>query len=196
MYHPRLPIVFVHGFLDKSSVFRRMASHLKHKGWEVYDSLDLIPNNGTISIEAMAGQLDVYINKNLGTDAPFYLVGFSMGGLVSRYYIQRMGGIEKVKHLVTISSPHFGTLLARVFNREACKQMRSNSIFLKELNRDLTMLKKIKCTSIWARFDTTILPNNSSHLPFGNETVFNFGIHPLMPYSGKVILAVENALHS
>jgi triacylglycerol lipase len=193
MVDTRLPIVFVHGFWDKSSVFKSMSRHMKDKGWKVYDSFDIIPNNGMISMEEMAEQLEGYVNAQLGPEASFLLLGFSMGGLVSRYYLQNMGGINRVKHLITISSPHYGTLMAYTFNRKACIQMRPNSIFLNSLNSELPILKKITLTSIWAKCDTTIVPNNSSHLPIGDEVIFGFGIHPLMPYSSKVIKAVEQA---
>jgi len=194
MSHTHLPIVFVHGFWDKNSVFKSMSTYLKDKGWKVCDSFDIIPNNGMISIEEMAEQLAGYVNAQLGTEEPFLLLGFSMGGLVSRYYVQNMGGINRVKHLITISSPHRGTWMAYLFNRKACIQMRPNSSFLNSLNAELNFLQRIRLTSIWANYDTTIIPNNSSHLTIGNEVVFTFGIHALMPYSSKVIRAVEQAL--
>jgi triacylglycerol lipase len=194
MRDTHLPIVFVHGFWDKSSVFKSMSTYLKDKGWQVYDNFDIIPNNGMISMEEMAEQLAGYVNAQLGTEAPFLLLGFSMGGLVSRYYVQNMGGINRIKHLITISSPHHGTWMAYLFNRKACIQMRPNSSFLNSLNAELNFLQRIRLTSIWANYDTTIIPNNSSHLPIGNEVVFTFGIHALMPYSLKVIRAVEQAL--
>ena len=194
MKDTRLPIVFVHGFWDKSSVFKFMSTYLKDKGWKVYEQFQIIPNNGMISIEEMAEQLAGYINVQLGPEASFLLIGFSMGGLVSRYYVQSLGGIDRVKHLITISSPHHGTWMAYLFNRKACIQMRPNSTFLKTLNKEVTILQKISMTSIWANYDTTILPNNSSRLSIGNEVILKFGIHALMPYSSKVIKAVEQSL--
>jgi len=35
---------------------------------------------------------------------PFDLVGFSMGGIVSRYYVQRLGGIDRVQRFITLAS--------------------------------------------------------------------------------------------
>ncbi len=35
-----------------------------------------------------------------------------MGGVVSRYYLQRLGGLARVRRFVTISSPHHGTVTA------------------------------------------------------------------------------------
>ena len=190
----KIPIIFVHGFWDKSSVFNRMAKYLERKGWSVYYDLNLQPNNGKITIEEMAGQLSHYIDRLLGPSTPFSLVGFSMGGLVSRYYVQKMDENDRVKHLITISSPHRGTWSAYVFNRKACIQMRPQSAFLNDLNKDLSKLQRIKFTSIWGYGDSMIVPNASSHLPVGNEKIFAFGIHFLMPYVNNVIKGVEKSL--
>jgi pimeloyl-ACP methyl ester carboxylesterase len=37
------------------------------------------------------------------------VVGHSKGGLIGRYYIQKLGGAARVRHLVTLGTPHRGT---------------------------------------------------------------------------------------
>lgn len=188
------PIIMVHGFYDTCKVFNRMAEHLKHRGENVYHSLTLQPNNGTISIEKMAEQLKFYIDSNLGEEQRIILIGFSMGGLVSRYYLQYLGGLERTEKLITISTPHYGTFTAYVFDRIACVEMRPKSLFLEKLNNDLHLLKHLPITSIWTKYDTTIIPNDSSQLGIGTNIKLPFGIHPLMPFSSKVIKLVEKEL--
>lgn len=188
------PVVMVHGFWDTCKVFNRMAAHLKRKGKIVHHSLTLQPNNGTISIEKMAEQLKFYIDSNLGEEQQITLIGFSMGGLVSRYYLQYLGGLERTEKLITISTPHYGTFTAYAFNRIACVEMRPKSIFLEKLNDDLYLLKHLPITSIWATYDTTIIPNDSSQLGIGTNIKLPFGIHPLMPFSSKVLRLVEKEL--
>src|SRR5437870_13355800 len=41
------------------------------------------------------------------------LVGHSQGGLVGRYYVQKLNGAHRVRHLVTLGTPHRGTPWAR-----------------------------------------------------------------------------------
>ena len=41
--------------------------------------------------------------------ARFILIGHSNGGLVSRYYIENMGGDVNVEKLITIDTPHYGS---------------------------------------------------------------------------------------
>lgn len=40
---------------------------------------------------------------------PLTIVAHSMGGLISRYYIERLGGASAVRNLVTVGTPHAGS---------------------------------------------------------------------------------------
>ena len=40
------------------------------------------------------------------------MVGHSLGGLIARYYVTRLGGDERVHTLVTLGTPHSGTYSA------------------------------------------------------------------------------------
>ena len=42
-----------------------------------------------------------------------HVIGHSLGGLITRYYVQRLGGDSRVHTLVTLGTPHQGTQLAR-----------------------------------------------------------------------------------
>ena len=50
-----------------------------------------------------------------------------MGGLVARYYVQRLGGDVRVHTLVTLGTPHGGTLPARLFPHPLVRQLRPGS---------------------------------------------------------------------
>ena len=41
-----------------------------------------------------------------------HVVGHSLGGLIARYYVTRLGGDERVHTLVTLGTPHSGTYSA------------------------------------------------------------------------------------
>lgn len=43
---------------------------------------------------------------------PIYLVAHSAGGLVARYYVQRLGGFHYCEALITLGTPHRGTWVA------------------------------------------------------------------------------------
>lgn len=189
----RNPVLLVHGINDTGKVFAKMAPFLTKLGLSVYD-LDLSPNNGDECLDCLAQQLANYVEKAFSAEQPIDLVGFSMGGIVSRYYVQRLGGIDRVQRFITIASPHRGTLLAYGSQRPGCLQMRPDSAFLNDLNRDVSMLERLNFTSIWTPLDLTIVPANSSQLPVGKEVQVMVPLHPWMLIDSRSIQAVANAL--
>jgi triacylglycerol lipase len=190
---PRNPILLVHGIEDTGLVFSKMSMHLQQCGWNVY-AIDLVPNNGDVGLDALAQQVADYISENFPQDQMLDIVGFSMGGIVSRYYVQRLGGIKRVQRFITISSPHHGTIAAYASKRPGCVQMRPDSLFIKDLNSDALMLKDINFTSIWTPYDLIILPANSSQMPFGNQVIIPSMLHPWMLLDIRSLKAVEVAL--
>ena len=117
-----------------------------------------------------------------------------MGGIISRYYVQRLGGINRVQRFITISSPHNGTVVAYASLRPGCVQMRPYSSFLKDLNRDVGMLKQLNFTSMWTPYDLMIVPANSSQMPIGTEVIVPSRLHPWMLTDARCLAAVASAL--
>ena len=187
------PVLLVHGFGDTTRLFRRMASHLERAGREVH-CFDLVPNNGAEGLERLAMQIAKYVGERFKPEQKFDLVGFSMGGIVSRFYVQRLGGIERVLRIVTISSPHRGTWTAWLRGNAGVRQMRPNSEFLRELNQDCAMLERARFVSIWTRFDLMIVPARSSVLPVGRSIQIEALAHPLMVRDRRVLRLVETIL--
>jgi len=173
------PVLLVHGINDTGAVFNIMALYLRQKGLSVH-TVDLLPNNGTEVLDKLAQQVANYVSATFEPEQPLDLVGFSMGGIVSRYYLQRLGGIERVQRFITISSPHKGTVIAYGSWQPGCVQMRPNSSFLEDLNSDVQMLKQLDFTSIWTPYDLMIVPAASSQLGIGKEITLPVLLHPLM----------------
>ncbi|MBE9040425.1 triacylglycerol lipase [Oscillatoriales cyanobacterium LEGE 11467] len=190
---PRHPVLLVHGFGDTTTLFKTMSAYLQNLGWSVF-SFNLTPNNGTLGLERLAQQVATYTAQTFGSQ-PFDLVGFSMGGIVSRYYLQRLGGIDRVGRFISISSPHHGTWTAYALGRPGCLQMRPNSPFLQDLNRDApAMLDKIDFTSIWTPYDLMIVPANSSQMNVGEEIKLSVALHAWMVTDLKSLQVVADTL--
>jgi triacylglycerol lipase len=136
------PVLLIHGIDDTDRLFRYMIPWLQSKGLQVH-SLNLIPNNGDAGIDELARQLAAYVGAAVPPGQFVDLVGFSMGGLIARYYLQRLGGLERVQRFIAISSPHSGTWTAFLRGNPAARQMRPGSDFLKDLNRDAAILNRI-----------------------------------------------------
>jgi triacylglycerol lipase len=175
----RNPVVLVHGIDDTSEVFDAMATYLRSQNWAVHP-VDLRPCCGRAGLDTLAEQLQSFVEQTFAPDQPIDLVGFSMGGIVSRYYIQRLGGLERVQRFVTLSSPHNGTWTAYFRQNLGASQMRPSSMFLEELNRDIEMLCRVNFTSMWTPYDLMIVPSHSSRLPVGREIMLSVPTHSWM----------------
>jgi triacylglycerol lipase len=187
------PVVLVHGLTDTGTKMRYISDRLRAAGRKTY-SIDLQPGTGEAPLELLAKQLEGFINRHLGETTTLDLVGFSMGGLVTRYYMQRLGGIDRVEHYVTLSAPHRGTIAAYFTGKAGCVQMRPNSKFLRDLQTDVTMLAKVKFTSIWTAWDGIILPAHSSCLPVGKDVQIPVLAHPLMVVDYRSLDAIVKGL--
>jgi len=175
----RNPVILIHGIWDTETIFSKMSAHLTQLGWCVH-SLNLTPNDGSLGLDSLAKQLADYISETFDPQQPLDIVGYSMGGIVSRYYVQRLGGINRVQRFITISSPHRGTLTAYSLPLPGYLDMRPDSRLLRDLNQDVTVLKRINFTSMWTPFDIMIVPSNSSQLPVGKEVKLNVLLHRQM----------------
>ena len=190
---PRNPVVLLHGLDDTSRLFDRLGPFLEKRGWKVYD-LDLIPSNGDAGLDMLGEQVATYVDKTFCRQEPLDLVGFSMGGLVARYYLQRLAGLRRVQRLITISSPHQGTWTAFLRANAGARQMRPASKFLRELNSDRHILKKIRFTSIWSPLDLMIVPASSSCVREAHSIRVNVVAHALMMRDARVLQLVKKAL--
>ena len=186
-------MLLVHGIWKTGAAFRSMSRYLVKRGFTVH-TIDLVPNDGRATIPALAEQVASFIERTLPAGEPLDLVGFSMGGVVSRYYLQRLGGAARVRRFVTISSPHHGTLTAYLRRLPGVVQMRPNSALLRELNEDLDSFGGVEVTSIWTPLDLMIMPPHSSRLPLGREVLVAAPLHALMLHDPRSLRAVAEAL--
>lgn len=190
----RPPLLLIHGIDDTAEIFHPLKTYLRDRGWDDVHTLDLQPNNGDTGLDRLAAQVQEYVDQQLSTAAQIDLVGFSMGGIVGRYYLQRLGGLQRVRRFVTLSSPHNGTWTGYLRTNPGTKQMRPNSGFLKDLNSTMDDLKQVEFTSIWTPFDLMIVPPNSSQLPVGTMVQLPVLAHPLMVRDARSLMMLADVL--
>ncbi|MGB3293500.1 MAG: alpha/beta fold hydrolase [Phormidesmis sp.] len=186
----RNPVILVHGIWNSAAIFSTLKAYLEQEGWIVY-ALSMKPNNGDAPLEVLAEQVAAFAET---VGQPFDLVGFSMGGLISRYYVQRLGGSGRVQRLVTVSAPHWGTALGLLSDRPGIQQMRPGSPFLQALNRDAFQLETLQFFSLWTPFDLLILPPWSSQLGVGKERRLSVPSHNRMICDSSGLVAIAQAL--
>lgn len=185
----RIPVkraVLVHGFFQSEWRCYGFLKHdLEKRGVECLVP-SLKPADARDGIPALAEQLKREIDTRFGTREPILLVGFSMGGLVSRHYLQELGGAKRCKALVTISSPHHGTHLASFYPGEGAEQMRIGSGWLARLAATEHRLGKMPVVSYRTPADLVILPSRSSEWSRAENVTIPCPLHPMMTWSPKL----------
>lgn len=193
------PLVFVHGFLDTWYMpwWSRMKKNLKR--------MNAIPekfygvNKGNIP-GTTVGSPEDYAELVEGKVEEVYdrhgervnIVGHSMGGLDSRWYIEQMGGEDYVDTLVTLGTPHHGTLTSRYASfTPGGKNMAMSSDTIRTLKRD-GLSEEIEYVSVWSPSDRAVKPTRSAKLPDDYRTnvenieVGSFG-HVELPWRKPVV---------
>lgn len=168
---------------------------LKH-GFSPVVAMDIIPADGSIPIEKMGEQVRVAACELIlatGADK-IDVVAYSMGALAARYFLQRLGGRNKIRRFISISGPHHGTFTAWFRPHIACRQMRPGSDFLNALNTDTDPFGGVEIFSFYTPFDLMVFPSRSSILADAHNLSFKVLLHPLMIADRRVIEAVVQAL--
>jgi triacylglycerol lipase len=190
----KLPVLLVHGLDDTGARMQHIRRALQQAGWSSVELLTLEPNDGSASIERMAAQV-AHAAQSLRMDtehAAIDIVGFSMGGVVSRYMIQRMGGHAFVRRFITLSTPHHGTITAYFRAGAGIQQMRPGSALLRDLNTASWGATKV--FSYWTPFDLMIVPAWSSALPDAVNSAIPVLSHPWMTSDRRVMRTIIQTL--
>ena len=120
----RIPVLLVHGLVDNRSVFSVMSRSLRRRGFAHVGTWNYSPL--LTDVAGGAADLGAHIERiceQTGHDQ-VHVVGHSLGGLISRYYVQRQGGDRRVASLVTLGTPHSGSLWAHVVPTPLIRQLR------------------------------------------------------------------------
>lgn len=185
--------ILVPGWLDNVRTLGRLRTFLELAGHKAVICSPQ-PSDGSAPIPRLSQQLADFIDGGFARDEHINLFGFSMGGLINRYYLQKMDGWRRVHKFVTAASPHRGTMTAKLATYQAALQMRPDSDFILDLNSDLSALERVQFTSIWSPFDLTIVPANSSVLPVGKTRRVWSPAHGIMMYDPNVMRVISQVL--
>lgn len=188
-----MKVVLVHGFLDSGRVMGSMARHLAGDG---HDCLvpSLKPSDGRDGLPAMARQLQEFLEEELEEGDRFALVGFSMGTLISRYYLQELDGHRMVDAFFSISGPHDGTWTAYLYPGEGVRQMRPESEFLRNLKASSHRLESLTVTCYWTPFDLMIIPSDSCRWSRGEEVRVPSLLHRWMVSNRRLLKDLSERL--
>ncbi|GAA1882916.1 esterase/lipase family protein [Streptantibioticus ferralitis] len=192
------PVLLLHGFVDNRSVFALLARNLRRNGWRCVQSLNY--SLLTCDVRDAAALLGQHVERACEQSGHqrVDIVGHSLGGLIARYYVQRLGGDARVRTLITLGTPHSGTRAIRFANpHPLIRQMRPNSELLRELGKPA-----IGCTThfvaFWSDLDEFMVPAETARLDHPDLAVRNVGVpgigHLTFPVNGAVAVAIRQTL--
>lgn len=174
-----MKIILVHGIFDTGKIFDSLISKLEVNGHQCY-APDLKPSDAKLGIADLSEKLKKYIDQQIGVDEPIAVIGFSMGTIVSRYYLQQLDGYKRTKAFFSISGPHKGTLTAYFYPGEGVKDLRPNSRLLNDLAKSENKLSHIALYSYRTPFDAMIVPSKSSDWLIARNVKTNVLLHNFM----------------
>jgi len=164
-----VPVLLVHGYVSNRGLLGPLARALERAGATQVFTFDF---RGVFApIDAQVAQLDGRVQAILAATRQerIVLVCHSMGGLIARAWLARHGA-RCVARVVTIASPHNGTVLAALGLGANARQMRRGS----ELLRALAAAEGERgpmCpfTSIYTVHDTLVAPQDTSRLAWAKN---------------------------
>lgn len=191
------PILLVHGMVDNRSIFTLLRRGLRRRGFWQLPAMNYSPF--TTDVRAAAVRLAERVEQivaETGYDR-IHIVGHSLGGLIARYYVQRLGGHHRVHTLVTLGSPHGGTLAAHLLPHPLVRQLRPSAELIKELAEPAR-----DCDTRFVAFytdrDHVVVPSINASVDHPDLDVRNILIpgtgHLSFPLNGKVVHEITQVL--
>jgi triacylglycerol lipase len=192
------PILLVHGIVDNHSIFSRLDHTLRRRGFRTVSAYDYgLLTRDIPAASMLLGEAIEKIAANSGYER-IHVVGHSLGGLMARYYVQRLGGDARVHTLVTLGTPHQGTQLARALPLvPLVRQLTPGSPVIRELAEPAP-----GCRTPFIAFhtdlDQLVVPSRSARIEHPDLNASNVAVrgvgHLSMPNNSKLALAIAAAL--
>ncbi len=192
------PVLLLHGFVDNRSVFALLSRNLRRNGWTTVQALNYSPLTGDVRDAAVLLAEQVERLCEITGHQRIDIVGHSLGGLVARYYVQRLGGDARVRTVVTLGTPHSGTrAIPFASPHPLIRQMRPNSELLRELGKPATGCRT-RFVAFWSELDEFMVPAETARLDHPDLTARNVLApaigHLTFPVNSAVVAAIQQEL--
>ena len=191
------PILLAHGIIDNHTVFALMRRQLLRRGFTRIHTFSYSPL--TLDVRSTAERLGAEIEKiceESGSEQ-IHVVGHSLGGLIARYYIQRLGGDERVHTCVTLGTPHQGTVAARLLPWPLVKQLRPDSDLMAELAEPAPGCHT-RFIAFYSDVDQLIVPQRRARISHPDLVAQNIRVngvgHLSLPFHGEVVHQITGVL--
>lgn len=153
------PVLLVHGYRGNPASFDTMIGRFQAAGRTAV-AIDLPSEDNVVNARAIRD----FIAAQGWTRAD--IVGVSMGGLSSRYYVKKLKGTGVIDAYVSLGTPQYGIWAACALPSWYGGQMCPSSGFLRDLNRGDDTKGNVYHTTIFSTTDG-VVPVSASRLDGG-----------------------------
>lgn len=191
------PILLVHGIVSNRSIFTLLRRGLTRRGFSNVFAMNYLTVANDVRAAAAGLSVEVeQIVEETGFER-IHIIGHSLGGLIARYYVTRLGGDARVHTLITLGTPHSGSYAAYAVPTTLMQQMRPGSGLMRELERPVRGCRT-RFISYWSDNDWAIHPHRNaalSHRDLGARNIRLHGAgHLTLPMMGEVVHGISTAL--
>ncbi|HZX03019.1 esterase/lipase family protein [Kribbella sp.] len=191
------PILLAHGIIDNHTIFALMRRHLVRRGFGSIHTFSYSPLTLDVrrTAERMGHEIEAICEAS-GSDQ-IHVIGHSLGGLIARYYVQRLGGDARVHTCVTLGTPHQGTMAAKLLPWPLVKQVRPDSDLLAELAEPAPDCRT-RFLAFYSDVDQLIVPQRRARIRHPDLQATNIRVHGVghlsLPFHGEVVHRITGAL--
>jgi triacylglycerol lipase len=191
------PILLAHGIIDNHTVFTLMRRQLLRRGFSSIHTFSYSPLTLDVrrTAERMGREIEAICEAS-GSEQ-IHVVGHSLGGLIARYYVQRLGGHQRVHTCVTLGTPHEGTIAARLLPWPLVKQVRPESDLMAELAEPAPECGT-RFVAFYSDVDQLIVPQRRARIRHPDLTASNVRVrgvgHLSLPFHGEVVHRITGVL--
>lgn len=195
------PILLLHGYGANSGFWQRLHQRL---------SADRI-SHGAVDLEPVLGSIDSYadliekaVDRLLEANptSSVIVVCHSMGGLAARAWLRRHGH-DRVARVITLGTPHAGSLLAGYGIGINARQMLPASAWNSEERHWLSALSASEGSAVrslfvnlWSRHDNIVMPQSSAELSQAKNIMVEGVGHVALGFDARVLDQVMQEINA
>lgn len=189
----RRGVVFIHGFVCNRGLWTPWMRTMRH-----HDHAFV-----AVNLEPVFGRIDDYVpiieaavqRVTAATGLAPILVCHSMGGLAARAWLRAAADAARVECIVTIGTPHHGAWLGQFSRVPNGAQMRLDSLWLQQLNREeFARPGGVRFTCWYSNSDNIVFPASSATLPGADNRLVVGAAHLGLAFRAEVMSATLNQI--
>jgi alpha-beta hydrolase superfamily lysophospholipase len=170
------PIIVLQGYMDRWGFIKNLADEISDAGFPVY----IIPKlgNNLRDISDSAEIVNKLIERNKLKNV--VIVGHSKGGLIGKYLLVNKNKENKILGLITISTPHVGSRMARYFSFLKSNEFQPENEIIQDLWSHHEVNKKI--IAIFPKIDNVVWVGKRYKLDGAKDNIVldSYGHHRIL----------------